>query len=149
MNKVLLLFSFVFLTSLSCYKNQNENVVVKEILNTSTSWDGKSIEYPDGEPRIISKIIEIKEGTALDFHCHPVPNFAYILEGVVEVTSLEGLKNTFSKGEAFVELTNTWHRGTAIEGPLRIVVFYAGAGDIPDTIRYSEDMEGKGCVVTE
>ena len=144
-NIILLLITF-FLISCSSPEKPKEDIKVKEILNTSTSWDGEPINYPEGKTHIISRIVELTQNSVIDFHCHPIPTFAYILEGVVEVSTKEGLNKEFSKGEAFAEVVNTWHKGKAIDGPLKILVFYAGSDKFPDTIKHNINDPNQRCI---
>ena len=137
-------------TVLACAPKQTETVPefsFKEILKTSTSWDGEKIEYPGGDPEITGVIIEAQEGFDTGFHCHPMPNVAYIIEGEVEVELLNGTKKLFIKGDSFEEVVNTWHKGRVVKGPLKIIVYYAGVVDMPTLIKpKTDDLEIEDCV---
>ncbi|NIP29860.1 MAG: cupin domain-containing protein [Candidatus Dadabacteria bacterium] len=143
-NFIVLTFIILFI-SCSYPKPTNREIIVTKILDTNTSWDGKSFYYPQGTPQVSSYIVEIDSGKTLDFHCHPVPTFAYILEGTVEVETSDGLTKTFKSGDAFVEVMNTWHKGKAIEAPLKILVFYASAENIPISIKANNNFLDKKC----
>ena len=146
---------YIFITVIlcfliSCAPKQTENVnqfSVKEILKTTTSWDGNQIVYPAGDPEITGIIMEAHEGFDTGFHCHPMPNVAYILEGEVEVELLNGTKKLFKKGESFEEVINTWHKGKVVKGPFKILVYYAGVVDMPILIKpKTDDLENEECV---
>ena len=151
MAKLKYIFLFFILTiSLSCAQKQVETkppVSVEEILNTSTSWDGGKIIYPEGDPEIRGIIIELQEGVDTGLHCHPVPNLAYMLEGEIEVEVFDGPKKLFKKGDAFEEVINTWHRGRVLKGPAKVLVFYVGEIDTPISIKpKTADLSTEKCV---
>ena len=53
-------------------------------------------------------------------------------EGKVRLELENGTTQSFSAGESFAEVVNTWHRGTNLgEGPLRILVIYLGEVGTP------------------
>lgn len=117
----------------------------EDLLKSQTSWDGGNIEYPLGQPEISSFILRLEEGGAPKFHCHPVPTFGYVLLGEVEIETKEGKKTILRQGESAIEVMRTVHRGRAIGGPAEIVVFYAGAVGLPNTVFPTEDPKGKFC----
>ena len=114
-------------------------------MRSSTSWDGGQIAYPQGEAEITSVVLRIEEGQDPPFHCHPVPTMGYVLNGTVEIETSDGKKKRVGAGESLVEVMNTVHRGKAVEGPVEIVVFYAGAVGVPVTVRPEDDPEGRHC----
>lgn len=121
-------------------------VKISEILKTSRSWDGGKITYPEGFPEVTAIIIEMENGYDTGFHCHPVPNLAYMLRGEIEVEVLEGLKHVFREGDAFEEVINSWHRGRVLKGPAEVLVFYIGEMDTPVTIRPKRgDLKNEKC----
>lgn len=111
------------------------------LLETETSWDSGRINYPDGRPEITSLILRLEEGVITRFHCHPVPTLGYVLKGKIKVETIEGKTAVFSEGESVVEVMNTLHRGTAVAGPVEVVVFYTGARGMLNTV-YPENSSG-------
>ena len=109
------------------------------LLQTTTTWEGGEIIYPDGDAEVTAVILRIDEGDTPPFHCHPVPTLGYVINGVVEVETRDGKKRRISKGESVVEVMNTVHRGTAVEAPVEIIVFYAGARGVPTTVLPADD----------
>jgi quercetin dioxygenase-like cupin family protein len=102
-------------------------VQVKPLIKTTVSWDSSAITYPTGKPEITGLLIEIAPGAETQWHLHPVPSFAYILEGHLEVTLKDGRRNTLKAGDALVEVINTAHNGRNVgTTPVKLVVFYAG-----------------------
>ena len=122
-----------------------EGICAEELLRTTTTWEGASIIYPEGTPEITSVTLKIDEGKTTPFHCHPIPTLGYILKGKVEVETQSGKKVILSEGESVVEVLRTLHRGKAIGGPVEIVVFYAGAVSIPNTVLPADDPDEKYC----
>ena len=115
------------------------------LLQATQSWDGGDIAYPEGEAEITSVILRIEEGQEPPFHCHPVPTMGYVLNGTAEIETSEGKRKRVGPGEPLVEVMNTVHRGKAVDGPVEIVVFYAGAVDTPVTVKPEDDPEGRYC----
>ncbi len=108
-------------------------VTSTSLLKTTTTWNGAPITYSkSGSPEIQSVVVEIPAGSATAWHLHPVNNIAYVLEGKVRLELENGTTQSFSAGESFAEVVNTWHRGTNLgEGPLRILVIYLGEVGTP------------------
>ena len=109
-------------------------VQAEEIMRTTTTWEGKKIAYPEGQAEVTAIKLKIPAGKTSPFHCHPVPTMGYVLKGKIEVETRDGKKIIFSEGEPAVEVLKTVHRGKALEGDVEIVVFYAGAVDVPHTV---------------
>ena len=106
---------------------------VKELLKTTTSWNGGSFAYPQGKAEITIVNIKLADGESAPMHCHPIPTAGYILKGKIEVVLKSGESQKFHKGDAVMEVSHTIHTGKAIDGPVELLVFYAGAVGIPHT----------------
>lgn len=115
------------------------------LLKTTTTWEGGAIAYPDGQAEVTAVILRIGEGDIPPFHCHPVPTMGYVLKGVVEVETKDGKKRRMAAGESVVEVMNTVHRGVAVEAPVEIIVFYAGAKGVPTTVKPEDDPDHEYC----
>ncbi len=111
-------------------------VVVDEILNDSKMWNGKLLtSYPDGQPKIKILRIKIPKGITLPWHYHPVINAAVILNGVLELKTVDGNTKTFSEGDALVEVVNIIHSGKAVgDEDVDLIVFYASENGLPTTV---------------
>ena len=120
-------------------------VNAQELLKTTKTWEGGEIEYHKGKAEVTSEKITLKEGAMAPFHCHPVPTLAYIEKGHLEVETNKGKKATFQEGDSFVEALKTIHRGIAIDGPVEIVVFYAGVTSTPNMVLADSDEASKYC----
>ena len=89
-------------------------VKVTPLMKTTTSWDGKQIVYPAGQGEVTGIIVEIAPGGTTGWHEHPVPSFAYILEGELEVTRASGEVKILKAGETLAEVVNTLHNGRSL-----------------------------------
>ena len=89
--------------------------------------------------------LTIAAGEVAPFHCHPVPTLGYILKGKVEVETKDGKKAVFSEGESVAEVLRTVHRGRSLDGPVEIIVFYAGNTSTPNTVLPADDPDFKYC----
>ena len=101
---------------------------VMPLLATTKTWEGAPIVYPQGQPEVSGLIIELAPGAETGWHSHPVPSFAFILEGTLEVQLKDGRSKRLQAGEALAEVIGTLHNGKVIgDIPVKLVVFYAGA----------------------
>jgi len=102
-------------------------VQASTVLKAQSSWDGKPIDYPSGKAEITGLVVELAPGAQTGWHFHPVPSFAYILEGELEIEQRNGAVHRVKAGEAVAEVVDTWHNGRNVgTTPVRLVVFYAG-----------------------
>lgn len=119
-----LLLSFTFHTQAA----DKSEVTVEKLLETEHAWDGALYPaYPTGTPQLSVLKITIPPHSSLDWHEHPVPNAAYVQQGVLTVEKrASGEKRTLHAGEVLPEMVNSAHRGyTGSEG-VTLIVFYAG-----------------------
>ena len=118
--------------------------VSSEILvQWTTSWDGSAYSYPSGIPQITIQKINIKtdDGSlTLPLHCHPMPIAAVVISGAVQVVKKSGQSKQFSAGDAFIEVSEAWHRGVVTEDT-KLLVFYAGAVGEPLMIGQNDPLE--------
>ncbi len=112
------------------------------LLKSDKSWDGGDVFYPEGDAEITSIKIRLEDGKNTKFHCHPVPTFGYILKGQLQVETKQGKSIIMKPGESLLEVMKTTHQGTAIHGAIELVVFYAGAKGVPNTI-FADDERAK------
>lgn len=137
-------FSFY---ALSKQTYDNPEAVVKELLKSTKAWDGSRMYYPKGEAEVTVITLNIEDGFNTGFHCHPVANFGYVVSGDLEIELFTGEKKVFSKGQAFSEVINTWHRGEAVNGPVEVVIVYTGEKGTPVTILpKTDDLKNEKCI---
>ena len=119
---------FLFPPTVVSAIDENPAVKVIQLLKTTSGWDGKQIVYPDGQAEMTALLIEIAAGESTGWHQHPVPSFAFLLDGTLEITLADGRVKRMQPGEALSEVTDTIHMGRALsKTPVKIVVFYAGS----------------------
>jgi quercetin dioxygenase-like cupin family protein len=109
---------------------------VTQILETTTTAAGQAIRFPQGENQLTALIAELAPGGQVGRHVHPVPLFAYILEGTLTVEVEAHGTRTFGAGEGFVDVVNLWHNGRNLgDQPVRFLVVFAGQKGTPTLIR--------------
>ncbi len=109
-------------------------VAVTELARTSVTADGRPVAYPRTDrPEVTALLVEIPPGGETGWHLHPVPVYAYIISGVLEV-EMDGATRTYHEGEVIIEAVGTpqngRNRGTT---PVRLVAFYTGEQGKPST----------------
>lgn len=116
--------------------SEAEGVKVTPLAKDTTSWDGRPIAYPEGPAEMTALLVEIAPGAQTGWHHHLVPNFAYMLEGVLELTLDDGRVKQVKAGEELPEVVNRPHNGRNIgNGPAKLIVFYAGTVGTPLSVR--------------
>jgi len=106
------------------------------LLQTSKTVIGQAFQYPRQSPEITALLVEIAPGGQTGRHLHPVPEFAYVLDGTVTVAVDGQGEEVYTAGQSFVEAMNTWHngmnRGTK---PVKILAVFVGAQGKPNVVR--------------
>ncbi|CAN5244041.1 hypothetical protein BH11PSE11_BH11PSE11_17540 [soil metagenome] len=114
-------------------------VKVTPLLKTSSSWDGKPIVYPQGQAELTVMIIELAAGAQTGWHEHPVPSFAYVMEGTLQVTRSTGETKVLQPGETLSEVVNTLHNGRVIgDKNVKLLVMYTGSTDKKLTVAHPD-----------
>jgi quercetin dioxygenase-like cupin family protein len=114
-----------------------ESPDVEVLAQTSTSWDGSPLpEYPEGTPEVTVARIRLPPDTTLEMHKHPVISAGLLLSGELTLVTENGNTTRLESGDSATEVVNQWHYGKN-EGTetADLVVFYAGAEDVPNTIK--------------
>lgn len=89
-------------------------------------------EYPKGTPQLSVVKIVVAPNTSLVWHEHPIPNAAYVLNGVLIVEKkATGEKRLLKTGDVLPEMVDSAHRGCTGKEGVTLVVFYAGQKGIP------------------
>jgi quercetin dioxygenase-like cupin family protein len=109
------------------------SVSVETLLKAGASWDGTPYErYPDAAPELTVLKITIPPRTVLPWHHHPMPNAAYVVSGELLVEKRDGGQTIrLAAGDVLPEMVNGVHRGVTGNGPVVLIVFYAGARGLP------------------
>ncbi len=124
--------SFAFADA-EAYKKE---IAVTPLLKTQTDAAGKAIVYPTGSPEVTAVRVEIPPGAQTGWHKHPVPCFAYILEGELHVQIEGGETKILKAGEAYAETVDALHNGMN-QGtvPVKLVMFATSASGQPYAVR--------------
>lgn len=116
-------------------------VTVTPLAKETASWDGGPIVYPQGKPEMTALLVEIAPGAQTGWHHHLVPNFAYMLEGTLELTLDDGRVKLLKAGEELPEVVNRPHNGRNVgSSPARLIVFYAGAVGTPLSVEEKKSL---------
>ena len=98
------------------------------ILSTGTTVTGDPIRYPSGAAaRVTAVEITLAPGQQTGWHMHPVPLFAYILEGELTVDYGTKGERTYRVGEALMEAIDERHNGrNSGQAPVKILAVVIG-----------------------
>jgi quercetin dioxygenase-like cupin family protein len=111
-------------------------VKLTPILETTTTFSGQPIRFPQGENQLSAVIAEVEPGGQVGRHLHPVPLFVYILEGTLTIEMDGHGTHAFSAGQGLAEVVNTWHNGRNLgDKPVRFLIVFAGQKGTPNLIR--------------
>lgn len=84
------------------------------------------------DPVIESDILAVPPGGISRWMVHPVPAYLYVLQGDLTVEFVDGKRQTFHAGQAFLQSRAQWHRGRNDgETPLRFLAVFLGARGVP------------------
>ncbi|MCT8341719.1 cupin domain-containing protein [Photorhabdus kleinii] len=128
--------SFAFLIApffTQAHSSNTAGINVEKLLETEKSWDGVPYQgYPKSTPQLSVLKITIAPNTSLAWHEHPIPNAAYVLDGVLTAEKKSsGEKRLIKAGEVVPEMVDSIHRGYTGKEGATLVVFYAGQKGIP------------------
>lgn len=137
------LFSALVLTTAIAAEDKSgsaaysSGVTTKILLRTQADGAGAKLVYPTSAPAEVTTVfVEVAPGRQTNWHRHPVPCFAYMLEGELTVETATGEKKIFKAGDALAEVVDVLHNGTnAGSKPARLVLFVIGTAGQPFAIR--------------
>jgi quercetin dioxygenase-like cupin family protein len=117
--------------------DEYQNVEVKKLVTSSTASNGQPLAYLLTEkPEVTALIVTVPPGGETGWHKHPVPVYAYVLDGELTVEMKDGSKYSFKKGDAVFEVMNTMHNGfNSGHSKVSLVVFYTGAVGVPNVVK--------------
>lgn len=99
-----------------------------QLLTTGTTVMGEPIVYPAGPAKVSSTIVTLGPHSEAALHLHPVPMYAYVLEGEVTVEYQGHGRKIYKTGEALMEAQAVPHRGINTgDVPVRILCVFMGA----------------------
>ena len=115
------------LSSTALALEASKAVRVTPLLQTTTTWAGKPLAWPQGKAELTALRVEIASGEKTGWHTHAVPSFAVMLEGTLEVRLEDGRVKRLEAGDVLAEVVDTKHSGRNIgKGPVKLIVFYTG-----------------------
>jgi quercetin dioxygenase-like cupin family protein len=137
MKRLLSAFCLALLLSGLLQAQDSSGVTASVLAKSDSSWDGTPLpNYPEKKPEITILRITIPPGVALPLHEHPVINAGVLLSGELTVVTEDERTLHLKAGDAIVEVVNKWHYGKSTGNvPAVILVFYAGAVDVPITVK--------------
>jgi quercetin dioxygenase-like cupin family protein len=111
------------------------------ILKTTSTTGNYPVKYLNTQsPEITVMKVEIKPGAETGWHSHPVPLYAYVLEGNLTVEIKGGKTYHFTAGDAIVEVVNIPHNGKNLGTmPVVLIAFYTGEMGTPNTVMMPSD----------
>jgi quercetin dioxygenase-like cupin family protein len=126
-----------FMQGKTLHAAEYQNVEVKKLLTSTTTTSGDKIKYlKTDNPEVTALLVRIPSGGSTGWHKHPVPVYAYVLEGKLTVSLKDGRTFNFNKGDALVEVMDTYHNGTNSGSDMvSLAVFYTGAQSVSNVIK--------------
>ncbi len=114
-----------------------KNVEVRKVLVSSVTSNGTPLKYlQTAQPEVTVLVVHVPPGGSTGWHQHPVPVYAYMLEGTLNVEIKGGQTYIFKKGDAILEVMNTLHNGyNSGSETATLVVFYTGAVGVPNVVK--------------
>lgn len=109
-------------------------VSVKPLLKSTVNAVGQSFSIPVGA-EVHGIEVLIPPGVSTGWHKHPHSGFAYVLSGKLKVSLRDGRSFDYGPGEAFAEVVDTEHEGTAMSDTVRLAVFFFSEEGKPFTIK--------------
>jgi quercetin dioxygenase-like cupin family protein len=99
----------------------------------TTTVAGEPLLYlstPD--PVISSDILTVPPGGVTQWMTHPVPAYLYVLQGDLTVEFIDGKRQTYHTGQAFLQSRTHWHRGRNDGAtPVRFLAVFLGSKGVP------------------
>lgn len=109
---------------------------ITPLIKTQVDGVGKQIVYPSGTAEVTGVHVEIPPGAQTNWHKHPFPAFAYMLEGELKVEFATGGSKTFKAGDVIAEVIDLLHNGVVIgDKPVKLVMFAMGVAGQPYAVR--------------
>lgn len=132
---LLLLCIAVFQTP--AFARDYTQATVETLAVTSTNYAGLPIDYPHaGTPEVTAFVVHLPPGASTGWHKHPVPVYAYMLDGEITLRTETGIVKKFVKGEPIIETMNLLHNGINTgRKTASLVVFYTGFKGVPNVIK--------------
>ncbi len=118
-------------------EDYNRGVSATVIKRTHVTGNGRKIVYPvTDKAEVTVMTVDIAAGSETGWHSHPIPVYAYVLTGTLDVVLEDGRVMTFRGGDAIVEVVDTLHNGrNRGSETVRLAVFYTGMEGKPNVVK--------------
>ena len=129
----MLLTSSAFAEDATSQKTQAMSETIAALPDLNTTSAGEPLHYlSTPEPVVSSDILTVPPGGVSRWMIHPVPAYIYVLQGDLTLEFVDGKRQTFHTGQAFLQSQTKWHRGRN-EGqePLRFLAVFLGSKGTP------------------
>lgn len=113
-----------------------DGVSATVLKKSSVTGSGQKIVYPvTDKAEVTAMRVELGKGAETGWHSHPVPVYAYVLDGELDVELESGQVVSYRAGDAIIEVINTLHNGrNRGPGPVQLAVFYTGIEGAPNVV---------------
>lgn len=130
-----LCLSFSTLPALSA--DYHSGVSATVLKSSSVTGNGQKIVYPvTDKAEVTAMTVNLAPGAETGWHSHPIPVYAYVVEGKLDVELEGGQVITYRSGDAIIEVANSLHNGrNQGSEDVRLVVFYTGAEGTPNVVK--------------
>ena len=127
----------LLILSTSVWAQDYKNVEVSKVLVSSVTSNGTPLrDLQTAQPEVTVLVVRVPPGGSTGWHQHPVPVYAYMLEGTLNVEIKGAQTSIFKKGDAILEVMNTLHNGyNSGSETATLVVFYTGAVGVPNVVK--------------
>ena len=104
---------------------------------TGVTGNGQHIAYPvTDKAEVTAMTVDLAVGAETGWHSHPIPVYAYVVAGTIDVELEGGQVITYRPGDAIIEVVNTLHNGrNRGSEAVRLAVFYTGIEGAPNVIK--------------
>lgn len=115
----------------------NSGVTAQVLKKAAVTGNNQKISYPvTDKAEVTAMTVDLAPGAETGWHKHPVPVYAYVVAGQLSVELEDGRRLDFARGDAIIEVVNTWHNGTnSGQEPVQLAVFYLGVEGVANVIK--------------
>lgn len=130
--RIVLLGCYIFFISLCInsilHAEEFKGIKNKTLLETTKSWNNKELpNYPTGHPKITVNRIIFQPKAVSPIHLHEIICVGILLKGELIIKTPTGKSIHLKPGQAFTEVTNTWHYGfNPGKIPAELIFVYVG-----------------------
>lgn len=113
------------LLTLAEAESYSRTVTAKSVLRTARTSSGAPLSFPARGGEVVGLEVTIPDGTSTGWHLHHRSGFAYVVSGQLRVRLSDSTSRTYKPGEAFAEVVDQLHEGTALgREDVRLIAFF-------------------------